>query len=112
VLLSALVCPGLGQVALGEPLKGWLLVAASLMTAVGGAAKVALDATRLLPRLLADPSLEELARFWRDLQQASGPVFVGGTVVLAGLWLYSVLDAYRKSVPPAAGVSPPTDPRC
>jgi len=106
VLLSALVCPGLGQVALGEPFKGWLLVVASLAAAVGVAAKVSLDATRLLPRLVADPSLDELLRFWGDLRQASGPVFVGGTVVLAGLWFYSVLDALKASV------KPPRDPRC
>jgi hypothetical protein len=97
LLLSALVCPGLGQIAQGEPLKGWLLVVASLLAAAGVAAKVLADALRLLPRLVADPSLEEMARFWVDLREASGLVMVGGTALLTGLWLYSVLDAYRSS---------------
>lgn len=112
VLLSALVCPGLGQIALGQPLRGWLLVVTSLLAAAGVAVKVSLDATRLLPRLVADPSPEELVRFWGDLRQASGPVVVGGTVVLAGLWVFSVLDAYRATVSPPADVKPPTGPRC
>lgn len=96
-MLSALVCPGLGQIANGERLKGSLLAVATIVAAVGVAAKVAHDALRLLPRLVAVPSVEELARFWLDLRQASGLVFMTGTVLLALLWLYSVLDAYRKT---------------
>jgi hypothetical protein len=97
LILSALVCPGLGQIANGERLKGLLLAVASVGVAIAVAARVIRDALQLLPRLVAVPSIEELARFWLDLRQASGLVLMSGTLLLALLWLYSVLDAYWRT---------------
>ncbi len=95
LLLSALVCPGLGQLANRQWLKGLLMLAG----AVGGTAWLAaLIVRRLLaalpgPEFDGDPLalVECLADAWPGLRT---PLSFGGAALLL-LWAWSAWDAHR-----------------
>lgn len=95
LLLSALVCPGLGQLANRQWLKGLLTLAG----AVGGTAWLAaLIVHRLLaalpgPEFDGDPLalVESFAAAWPGLRT---PLSVGGAALLA-LWAWSAWDAHH-----------------
>jgi diadenosine tetraphosphate (Ap4A) HIT family hydrolase len=96
VVLSALVCPGAGQLANKEWLKGGLLVVASLGITIAGVWRLG---AMLLARLPSDASADPLAvlEAWSSVQAQAGPALALGGVVLTLLWAYSVWDAYAHT---------------
>lgn len=98
LLLSALVCPGLGQLANGQWLKGLLM----LTGALGGTVWLAAQVVRRLLAALPGPEfdgdplalVEGLAAAWPDLQ---APLGLGGAALML-LWAWSAWDAHRHSV--------------
>lgn len=97
LLLSALVCPGLGQLANGQRAKGIALI----VTTVAGTAWLAWRlASVVIGRLpdadaLADPlAWEQALSAARD--PSTGPLAIG-TLLLSLLWVYSAWDAHRHS---------------
>lgn len=95
--LSAVVCPGLGQLVLGRTAKGLALVATSL----GAAAFVATSLAREVLRQLAsatDP-LEPLAlvALVAEARRAVAGSVTLGSVVLLAAWGYAAWDAWSGS---------------
>ncbi len=97
LLLSALVCPGLGQLANGQWLKGLLTLAGALGGTVWLAALVVRRLLAALPgpEFDGDPAtvVERWAAAWPDLQT---PIALGGAALLL-LWAWSAWDAHRNS---------------
>jgi hypothetical protein len=97
LVLSAVVCPGLGQLALGRRAKGLALVATSLAAAIVVATSLARE---LLGRLAtAADALEPqaLAELVAEARRAvAGPVALG-TAVLLLAWAYAAWDAWSGS---------------
>ena len=97
LLLSALVCPGLGQLANGQWLKGLTTLAGTVL----GTVALAAHAARLLLRELAAPLAEAdplaLAEAWSQAwPQASRSLTLGGAG-LALVWAWSAWDAHRHA---------------
>jgi diadenosine tetraphosphate (Ap4A) HIT family hydrolase len=96
VMLSALVCPGAGQLHDRQYLKGGLLVGLTVATT---GAFLWTAARNIFGALPADPSdfgiLEALGFAAQALNRVVGP-FILFTAALAALWGVSVLDLYRS----------------
>jgi diadenosine tetraphosphate (Ap4A) HIT family hydrolase len=100
VLLSALVCPGAGQLANKDWLKGGLLVVTSLGITIAGVWRLgAMLLARLPSDSSADPlsNLESIVASWSSVQAQAGPTLALGGFVLTVLWAYSVWDAYTHT---------------
>ena len=97
LLLSALVCPGLGQIANRQWLKGLLTVAGTVLATAALAAHAARLLLRALPGPLveADPLAlaEALGAAW---PAASSTLSLGGAA-LALVWAWSAWDAHRHA---------------
>lgn len=97
LLLSALVCPGLGQLANRQWLKGLLTVTGTVLGTVALAAHVARLLLRELAAPLAEADLVALAEGWSQAwPQASRSLTLGGAV-LALVWAWSAWDAHRHA---------------
>lgn len=98
-LLSLLVFPGLGQLALGRVFRGLLFALPSAALLVALMRRVWTEASRLVPTedpdALLDPGLP--FRLAGEIQRANATFFtwVGFGVVV--LWALSALDAWRGS---------------
>jgi diadenosine tetraphosphate (Ap4A) HIT family hydrolase len=97
LLLSALVCPGLGQLANGERAKGLALIGATLVGTVWLAWRLAAQVLGQLPdaAALADPLAWERT-ISATREQSAGPLALA-TLLLGLLWAYSAWDAHRHS---------------
>lgn len=97
LLLSALVCPGLGQLANRQWLKGSLTLALALLGTVALAGHV----TRLLLAELSGPLAEAdplaLVEAWGHAWPAASPSLAWGGAALALLWAWSAWDAHRHA---------------
>ena len=97
LLLSAAICPGVGQVANGERLKGLVL----LLLSLGALAWLVLVPAHSLWRSLErqppgpDP-LELLRRAYGALTENATPLALAA-VLLAWVWVYAAWDAYRNA---------------
>ena len=95
VLLSALVWPGLGQLASGHLWKGLLIVAGTLAAFGWLLVRVAEETLRRLPTDPADFDLYRLFEMARAIRQDNAAFFSGITAALVGLWAIAVADAWR-----------------
>ncbi len=97
LLLSALVCPGLGQLANRQWLKGLLTVAGTVL----GTVALAAHAARLLLRELSGPLTEAdplaLAEAWSNAWPAASSAVTLGGAALALVWAWSAWDAHRHA---------------
>jgi diadenosine tetraphosphate (Ap4A) HIT family hydrolase len=97
LLLSALVCPGLGQLANRQWLKGLLTLAGTVL----GTAALAAHAARLLLRQLSGPLAEAdpmaLAEAWSQAWPAASSTLSLGGAALALVWAWSAWDAHRHA---------------
>jgi TM2 domain-containing membrane protein YozV len=109
VVLSAVVCPGAGQIYNRQRLKGVALILASAGVSVAVGVLVVRNVLRALP---ADVFTIGPAELQAILQKArSGPLVTLGTAVLALTWIASVVDAYlvaRGSAADAPADAPAT----
>ena len=107
VILSAVVCPGAGQIYNGQRGKGITLVTASVAACIALGAVVVRNVLRALPEDIL--TLDSL-RLYAIVQEArSGLLVALCTAVLTVLWIVSVVDAYlvaaRGSAAPASTMS-------
>ncbi len=99
VLLSALVFPGLGQIALKRYERGVVLILASLAGLVVLVAKATREAKRILETIesgggVIDP--DAMSRAIAEATSWSGNLaFNLLLVAIMLLWMYSAFDAYR-----------------
>jgi diadenosine tetraphosphate (Ap4A) HIT family hydrolase len=96
LLLSALVCPGAGQLHNRDYVKGTLLVGASVLSAGAFVWKTVADALRLLPDDPSDFGLLQVFALAEEVRRRNADSFLLLTVVLVLLWGYSVYDAWRR----------------
>jgi hypothetical protein len=105
VLLSGLVLPGLGQLALRRPWRAVFFSGSSLALVVAIVARVARETRRLMPvepEALLDPTLP--FRLAADVHRANASFFFWCTLGVVGLWVGSVVDCLpRGFVGPAPG---------
>jgi diadenosine tetraphosphate (Ap4A) HIT family hydrolase len=93
-LLSALVCPGAGQVRNRQYAKGFALVGATLATAGLLFVRMLTEVLRVLP---TDGSVLDPLSAWdlaREIQNRNQREFLGFSLVLLALWIYATLDAW------------------
>jgi hypothetical protein len=101
VLLSALVFPGLGQLARRRYLAGLACAGSSvLLLAVvlrrvwlEAQARLPTDPDELLSRLLDEPGWP--VRLASEIQRDNAAFFLGLTIAIVGIWAFSVWDAWR-----------------
>ena len=89
-LCSGLVIPGLGQLLNAELKKGGYLLAAVFILFIAGTVKLYF----LLRLLFEDPNIS--AKTPGELSQVvqGDPVFCILMLLFAGIWIYSVIDAF------------------
>ncbi len=99
-LLSGLVFPGAGQIHNREYGKGVLLIGATLIAAGWLIVRLVKEVLRGLPEDMAtfDP-LSVWAQV-EDIQRRSAGFFLGITLALTALWVYGIVDAYRRGPGP------------
>lgn len=94
LLLSALVLPGLGQLATGQWAKGLLLAGGSLVAVVWLLARVSSEAVRRLPTDPLDFDVWSVFAMAEGIRADNAAFFGGVTFVLVALWVIAVLDAW------------------
>lgn len=94
VLLSGLVFPGVGQLALGQRRRGWAL----LLIALASLGVVVAEMVRQVNASLAQLDLHQLGdpnAIASRVEQSGGSTLNSLALLVLGLcWLLSVLDAY------------------
>jgi hypothetical protein len=90
--LSALVCPGAGQIYNRERRKGTALVAASIVAGVALTGFIVRNVLRALPEDIL--TLDALQIYDIARQAPSGPAVTLSGTALVVLWIYGVVDAY------------------
>jgi len=93
-LLSALVCPGAGQIRNRQYAKGLAILGAVLVTAGLLFVRMLTEVLRALPTdgTLVDPlSAWDLAR---EIQERNHGEFLGFSLALLALWLYATVDGW------------------
>jgi hypothetical protein len=99
VLLSALIFPGLGQIALRRYQRGVALMLASLVGIVVMVATATREAGRFLETIESEGGVIDEDAMSRAIAQATSwsgnLVFNLLLVAIALLWIYAALDAYR-----------------
>jgi hypothetical protein len=99
VLLSLLVFPGLGQLALGRVWRGLFFAVPSAALVVALMRRVWTEASRLVPTedpdALLDPALP--FRLAGEIQRANATFFAWVTIGIAVFWALSAVDAWRDS---------------
>jgi diadenosine tetraphosphate (Ap4A) HIT family hydrolase len=95
-MLSAFVCPGLGQLRNREYKKGLALIAVTLVAAAWLVLRIVAE---VLVRLPEDPAaLSGPFEIWslaEEVRAANAGAFGGLTLLFVVLWVYSTWDAYR-----------------
>ncbi len=102
MLLSALVLPGLGQLASGRPWLGLGFAGGTIGLLVAVVVRVFRETARLLPEdeaSLLDPIGLSL-RLAVQIQQENAGFFLWVTLALLALWLGSIVDAWRSGPRP------------
>jgi diadenosine tetraphosphate (Ap4A) HIT family hydrolase len=93
-LLSALVCPGAGQIRNRQFAKGLVLVGLTLATAAFLLVRMLTEVLRLLP---ADGSVVDPMSAWdlaSEIQARNQGTFSTLSCVLLALWIYATVDAW------------------
>jgi diadenosine tetraphosphate (Ap4A) HIT family hydrolase len=94
LLLSALVLPGLGQLATGRWVKGALLAGTSLVAVVFLLARVSSEALRRMPTDPLDFDLGTILGMAEAIRADNAAFFSGVTFLIVALWLIAILDAW------------------
>ncbi len=100
VLLSLLVFPGAGQLALRRPWRALAFAGATFLLLAAVVRRVMSETARLLPAdpdVLLDPSLP--LRLAVDVHRANASFFLLATLGVIVVWAASVLDAWRDGRP-------------
>jgi hypothetical protein len=99
VVLSGLVFPGLGQMALKRYQRGVVLMLATVAGLVVIVAKAAREAGRILAAIEAEGGAIDEAAMARAIEQATAwSGNLGFNLLLVAItlcWIYSAVDAYR-----------------
>jgi hypothetical protein len=94
LLLSALVLPGLGQLATGQWLKGLLLAGTSLAAVVCLLVRVSSETLRRLPTDPLDFDVGTLFGLAEAIRADNAAFFSGVTLLIVALWLIAIVDAW------------------
>jgi diadenosine tetraphosphate (Ap4A) HIT family hydrolase len=94
LLLSALVLPGLGQLATGRWMRGLLLAGASLVAVVLLLVRVSREALRRMPTDPLDFDMGTVFAMAEAIRRDNAALFSGLTFLLVALWLIAILDAW------------------
>jgi len=100
VLLSLLLFPGAGQLALRRPWRALAFAGASVLLRAPGVRRGMSETARLLPTdpdALLDPSLP--LRLAVDVHRANASFFLLATLGVVAVWAASVVDAWRGERP-------------
>jgi hypothetical protein len=100
VLLSLLLFPGAGQLALRRPWRALAFAGASVLLLAAVVRRVMSETARLLPTdpdALLDPSLP--LRLAVDVHRANASFFLLATLGVVAVWAASVVDAWRGQRP-------------
>jgi hypothetical protein len=111
VLLSGLVFPGLGQLAVGHPWRALAFGGSSVVLLAAVVRRVARETERLLPTdadSLLDPALP--FRLVVEVQRANASFFLWMTLGIVALWLASMADAWLFPSLPRGAPSAPRAP--
>jgi hypothetical protein len=95
VLLSALVFPGLGQLATGHPWRGLAFAGSSVALLAAVVRRVVRETDRLMPQdptAILDPGLP--FRLAVEIHRANASFFLWVTVGIVAIWLGSIADAW------------------
>jgi diadenosine tetraphosphate (Ap4A) HIT family hydrolase len=99
-LLSGLVCPGAGQIHNRDYLKGILLIGATVIAALWLLARLMTEVLRGLPEDGATSDPLAVLALVEEIQRRNAGFFLGFTLVLTALWVYGIVDAYRRGPRP------------
>jgi diadenosine tetraphosphate (Ap4A) HIT family hydrolase len=99
-LLSALVCPGAGQIHNREYGKGVLLIGATLITAIWLIVRLVREVLGGLPEDMATFDPLSVLAMVEEVQRRNAGFFLGFTLLLTALWIYGIVDAYRSGPRP------------
>jgi len=99
LLLSALVCPGAGQLVNGERAKGLAMIATALIGTAWVAWRLVSSILGRLPEAIDVSDPVAWAEAMSAAQSHSSAPLAIGTLLLGSLWIYSAWDAYRGSRP-------------
>jgi diadenosine tetraphosphate (Ap4A) HIT family hydrolase len=97
-LLSGLVCPGAGQIQNRDYGKGVLLIGATLITALWLLLRLTAEVLRSVPPDMTTFDPLQALSLAEEIQRQNAGVLLPLTLLLLGLWLYGVVDAYWSAV--------------
>jgi TM2 domain-containing membrane protein YozV len=98
LLLSGLLLPGLGQIALGRKMRGYAIVVAVLAVVVGILVKAVSEAWAIVNELVQQTCELDFAALMQvshqTLTTSDSALLTGLLLLLIVIWLASAIDAY------------------